>query len=746
MYHHATQTSLPICTSDAHKLQELQEENELLRGKIRGYLTLGNLFLEKKDECKALQEENLALKKTLEKLQTTSQSQNNRMNQEQEKKQTLPVKDKTSDPLTSINKPPNQQPTEQFPSYIHNSVPASNSSPGKCDGEWTQLSENDKMPTQESLSYENPTRKSRSTVNSESSSTSFERIDPSPSVSFLEHMNGQPNSSSNLNRQLSTKVNYSSGNSLNLMEFPSVSESNHVISSPQEELFDPLIAEAVPNEDHKDEEIILSIKVSQVAVTMDLTTDGPAERMRKFLEELVPEIEKQEEETQKYKTCNLALKEEVDNLKSDRQSLLHKIQVLEHQVNNVSMGSSMSSQTQVLDWEQHRQTGRQKMENGLMVGKEQELEKLQRETQKWRDYFSQWTRDKEKLKAENDKLRSEISNFKTQDLKRQEEFDKILLNAKERTTEAEAQREEVQQKLDRLILKMAALEAEVHEKTDIISLLNRDKNTLEAEVTALRRTGNGIGMMNLTGNHSNEDLQQENAVLREQLTVFKEDFDRERSDRASAQSAKDDLRKELETEQRKVRNFQDQLKQAERHIHSAEKKLKHYMTENTQLTKENQRLKKELQHEKDRNAQQQYYQMMNRPPAPEYGTPYRAQPETDPMAKPVPPYMFQTGYAHNGLGEFSRPQMSNKAQLSPEQLPGAWGCPHCTYTNHPSRTVCEICGNIFTKEELQNYYHPNSNHSQPLMARGDTMTPSGEDPPDLCTDSGLKAAAAVNCH
>lgn len=35
---------------------------------------------------------------------------------------------------------------------------------------------------------------------------------------------------------------------------------------------------------------------------------------------------------------------------------------------------------------------------------------------------------------------------------------------------------------------------------------------------------------------------------------------------------------------------------------------------------------------------------------------------------------------------------------------------------------------------------------QPLMARGDTVTPSGEDPPDLCTDSGLKAAAAVNCH
>lgn len=43
MYNHATQTSLPFL-SDAEKLKELQEENELLRGKIRGYLTLGGLI------------------------------------------------------------------------------------------------------------------------------------------------------------------------------------------------------------------------------------------------------------------------------------------------------------------------------------------------------------------------------------------------------------------------------------------------------------------------------------------------------------------------------------------------------------------------------------------------------------------------------------------------------------------------------------------------------------------------------
>lgn len=61
----------------------------------------------------------------------------------------------------------------------------------------------------------------------------------------------------------------------------------------------------------------------------------------------------------------------------------------------------------------------------------------QKEIQKWRDLFSQWTRDKEKLKAETDQLKEEITSYKSQDQKRQEEFDKILLNAKERTTEAE---------------------------------------------------------------------------------------------------------------------------------------------------------------------------------------------------------------------------------------------------------------------------------------------------------------------
>ena len=45
---------------------------------------IGNLFVEKKDECQALQEQNQALRKKLESLQNKSQSETSRMEKEQE--------------------------------------------------------------------------------------------------------------------------------------------------------------------------------------------------------------------------------------------------------------------------------------------------------------------------------------------------------------------------------------------------------------------------------------------------------------------------------------------------------------------------------------------------------------------------------------------------------------------------------------------------------------------------------------
>jgi hypothetical protein len=160
-----------------------------------------------------------------------------------QKQQKVSAEDKTqtATPDTVIH---HKRTTEHFPSYIHNTSPTLDSSPPEDSSLQTKPVLDDKMPTQESLEFENQSPKNRSTRTSESAS-SFERIDPTPSGSLFELVSGQAQASDNLNRQLSTKVNYSSSASLNLMEFPSVTESNQVISSPQEELFDPLVAQNI---------------------------------------------------------------------------------------------------------------------------------------------------------------------------------------------------------------------------------------------------------------------------------------------------------------------------------------------------------------------------------------------------------------------------------------------------------------------------------------------------------------------
>jgi uncharacterized OB-fold protein len=42
---------------------------------------------------------------------------------------------------------------------------------------------------------------------------------------------------------------------------------------------------------------------------------------------------------------------------------------------------------------------------------------------------------------------------------------------------------------------------------------------------------------------------------------------------------------------------------------------------------------------------------------------------------------------------------SNRERYPSEQQPGAWNCDDCTYSNHPSRTVCEMCGKIRSQGE-----------------------------------------------
>lgn len=63
-----------------------------------------------------------------------------------------------------------------------------------------------------------------------------------------------------------------------------------------------------------------------------------------------------------------------------------------------------------------------------------------------------------------------------------------------------------------------------------------------------------------------QELQTEVEVLRQQLLVFQEDFDRERQDRATAQSLRDDLKKKCDQMRKQLRHTEVKLASAETQV------------------------------------------------------------------------------------------------------------------------------------------------------------------------------------
>lgn len=65
---------------------------------------------------------------------------------------------------------------------------------------------------------------------------------------------------------------------------------------------------------------------------------------------------------------------------------------------------------------------------------------------------------------------------------------------------------------------------------------------------------------------SQSELSTENTILRQQLLVFQEDFDRERQDRAKAQSLKDDYKLKNENLKKRVRHLEQKYSNLERQV------------------------------------------------------------------------------------------------------------------------------------------------------------------------------------
>ncbi|CAC5363024.1 unnamed protein product [Mytilus coruscus] len=694
MTENACQTSLNDYMTKVpnEEILKLKEENFILQGKIRGYATLGNLLREQKEECSKLKKMNESLKKQATpspgagSFSQDSGSEGNRSlngdtgtsykNPGEVKQQTVESEniDVSLKSDHSSNGIPDPCITEQDKTHNYKKVTRTLSWTDQMSGvtyppsDMFQHMKMDKYPTQESISSDIKSELS----DSQKKTTSI----ASNGIENPVHKDHRA-----MLRSSSTIVHVgsdSNSKSLNLMEFPSehlddsskTGSSSHskVVSASSSQSSSFQVIKPGMSRQCSKSETALSLHVNEI-MNGGLGSDGPSQRMRKMLEDILPDLTKIEEENDSFKVENKRLLEE-------NQRLLRKVQQLELQVNNVSPTESLSSQTQVVDWDYVSKSELQKnkltekestqtAENSTRLQKlEQQNRELLQANSRWEKMFKEMRSDQEN-KTKNyqyqiETLKEQLTKMKLEDETRRCEYDRILLTTKNRLEDEESAKDALQAQLAEYLVSYEQMQKEKRELEESLNAINREQLAREAELSVLRQ---GIGGDSIQAIHvsSDSDLRTEIAVLREQLTVFQEDFDRERSDRAKAQSEKDDINKQLgklRTENHKLldqnKRYQSQVRQLESQLLSQQ--APPTFTPNITSTRPQHSL--------------------------------MVQPETDPYARPSPPYMFHQNQV--GPGNLQ----SNRERYPQEQQPGAWNCDDCTYSNHPTRSVCEMCGKI----------------------------------------------------
>lgn len=746
MTEYACQTSLDKTQSlvAIEELKKLKEENFILQGKIRGYATLGSLLREQKEECAKLKKMNEELTKKVHFSPgagsiSQEESKNHVMNGDIGTKQNKPGEIQ-SQTIKSENIDVSLH-SVQISNGIHDSITQNKNQEITNDASWTeQMSgvayppndifktiKTDKYPTQESISLN-----SANDLNQE--------LAKLPKHQMGMTLNGNGNlHTKTVVRSTSTVVHVgsdSNSKSLNLMEFPSEKSDQSaektsnfkVVTASSSQSSSIQILKPSMSRQGSRSETALSLHVSEI-MKGDLGTDGPTTKMKKMLEDILPDLTRIEEENERLKNENKRFHEE-------NSRLLKKLQQLELQINNVSPAESLSSQTHVVDWEYVRKTdlpkstqpekeSTQTTENITRLQKlEQQNRELLQANSRWEKMFREIRSDQEvktkKYEIETETLRKQLNKMRLEDENRRREFDNILLTTKNRLEDEESAKEALQAQLTEYQATCEQLQKDKRELEESLSAINREHLSREAELNVLRQ---GIGGDSIQAIHlsSDSELRTEIAVLREQLTVFQEDFDRERQDRAKAQSEKDDLHKQLGKLRTENHKLVDQNKRYLAQLQTAEVNVKEAIEESTKLNSINIELRNKVR--------QLESQLLSRPspftPAIISGRPLSqmVQPETDPYARPSPPYLFQTTI-NSGNGQ------TNRERYPSEQQPGAWNCDDCTYSNHPSRTVCEMCGKI--RSQGGNSIAVQHTSSSPVLwRRGE----NGEQN-DLSTDCG----------
>uniref|UniRef100_A0A2C9LJK5 RanBP2-type domain-containing protein n=1 Tax=Biomphalaria glabrata TaxID=6526 RepID=A0A2C9LJK5_BIOGL len=243
-----------------------------------------------------------------------------------------------------------------------------------------------------------------------------------------------------------------------------------------------------------------------------------------------------------------------------------------------------------------------------------------------------------------------------------------------------------------------------------VDMLTQEKRKLAAEVTMLT---------NASKQKSKEEagskaMEVEMTLLKQQLTVYSEDFEKERQDRAAAESKADKMRKERDrikaTSDAKIKQLNSQFKNLEDTL-----RTKNRQVADLQVQIEDLKLQLHSSQRKATLAPQHSY---NYPIPASYGPTTHLFPSSGVESSvPVAALPIASGTFPK---QVNRPLRTGPGPpgAGPEYLAGAWTCKECTYINYPSRSVCDICGyrNIADTESLA--YETGG---QELQSRGDNV-------------------------
>ncbi|GFN83154.1 tnfaip3-interacting protein 1-like [Plakobranchus ocellatus] len=194
------------------------------------------------------------------------------------------------------------------------------------------------------------------------------------------------------------------------------------------------------------------------------------------------------------------------------------------------------------------------------------------------------------------------------------------------------------------------------------------------------------------------------ALLKNQLTLFMQDFEKEKKEKTV-------YKEQLRAKDSTKFHLEDKLQSLETELQVKDNQLKASLKQLEILQQKIVGLKNELREEKRKAAaNRQLYQ----------------------SGVPTAFYPSNAGKPYSTL---SSSQFALGPRRGPEELPGAWTCPDCTYINYPDRTVCDICG--LTKslgaESLQ--YETGE-----LQSRGNPQLNMGRNVPDRASDVEVDSA------